>query len=144
MNITTYSRRSFIIRIFNEEFAENSNVISINDSVTESSEVFNLFLDSENKKENILPLVFEDDYPNPGDFTSSFAESIIEFSIKTFKEKRDLKIHCSTGVSRSVAIAKWANDYFNLEIEKIKNYENYNKVIYSILDSASKKDKFKY
>lgn len=46
-------------------------------------------------------------------FNNNFAIEIFQFVEKTEKEKKDLIVHCTAGISRSAAVSKYANNLVN-------------------------------
>lgn len=60
-------------------------------------------------------------------FDEKMAKRVIEFLIKTFKEHKDLIVHCTAGVSRSAAISIFANKFVNKFLSNGENDDfNYN------------------
>lgn len=138
MDFIICSRREVLDNIMDKYFTETFNIISINDYNSEKEEIETLYENGENDKENLLTLVFKDDYPNPGEFTPEVAQKIIDFVKKTKAENRELVIHCWAGISRSGAVAKWINEYFEYNIPYWSNYKDYNKAVHHILTETSK------
>lgn len=58
-------------------------------------------------------------------FDEKMAKWVIEFLIKTFKEHKDLIVHCTAGISRSAAISIFANKFVNRFLSNNDDF-NYN------------------
>ena len=86
MDFVICSRHEMLRNIMDERFTELFNIISINDYTSEKEEIETLYENGDNDKNNLLALVFKDDYPNPGEFTPEVAQSIIDFVEKTERE----------------------------------------------------------
>ena len=141
MDFVICSRHEMLRNIMDERFTELFNIISINDYTSEKEEIETLYENGDNDKNNLLTLVFKDDYPNPGEFTPEVAQSIIDFVEKTDREGRELIIHCWAGISRSGAVAKWINEHFEYNIVYWNNYKDYNRAVHHILTTTSQRMK---
>ncbi len=137
MDFVICSRAEMLRNIMDERFTELFNIISINDYASEKEEIETLYENGDGNKDNLLAVVFKDDYPNPGEFTPEVAQQIIDFVKKTKDENRELIIHCWAGISRSGAVAKWINEYFDYNIPYWSNYKDYNKAVHHILTATS-------
>jgi protein tyrosine phosphatase len=62
------------------------------------------------------------------------ARSIIEL-LDTLKDSgcKELVVHCAAGISRSGAVAKFANIYLGLDIPKLNNYDMHNIYVFNTL-----------
>lgn len=113
----------------------DTKVISINDTESEMLEVMNLC-----KSDNILYLQMVDIESESSGFTEQMAKSVLEF-VKSDDEH--IVIHCLVGVSRSGAIAKFINEYFNPRPDHyLQMYTGHNCYVYSLLCYMSQFHKF--
>jgi predicted protein tyrosine phosphatase len=65
-------------------------------------------------------------------FTEGMAREIIEFVMRCSAEDLEgLLVHCSAGISRSAAVAKWIAEKYRLGFPE--GYEKYNKHVYRLL-----------
>lgn len=65
-------------------------------------------------------------------FNSLQAEVVRTF-LDTHGTKKNYLIHCLAGVSRSGAVAKFINDYFDAGVWYLEDYRGHNKHIYNVL-----------
>ena len=65
------------------------------------------------------------------------AKELLSF-IKAYSN-RDFIIHCFAGVSRSAAVAKFINEYYDAGNIALENYKIYNKLVYNKLKGMSGK-----
>ena len=72
-----------------------------------------------------------------GAFTEEQALDIV--NITDIFNKSSFIVHCFIGCSRSVAVAKWINEYLGLMDEELEQCEHYNKRVYEMLKEAEKK-----
>ena len=100
-------------------------VISVNDTEQELHEIKDLLSEAC----EVLSLVVKDD---DEDFNDAHAEEIKKF-VNANSEKSIL-VHCFAGISRSAAIARWAEyELFGELSPRMKNYSVYNKHVYDVL-----------
>lgn len=92
----------------------------------------------ENNLDNVLILTFDDLTYEVSDyklFDKNQALEIIKF-VEKFKDRKNLFIRCSAGISRSGAVALWINDYLKqdyFEFKKDNNHIQPNNYIYNLL-----------
>lgn len=109
--------------------------ISISDTDTEVDEMVRLIEGRRDSLEYGCFLKFKDDKDS---FTVDQAERIKELvdnSITLGYNK--IAVHCWAGLSRSAAVAKWINDYLELDIPLYNNYTQHNLHVYQTLCSIS-------
>ena len=148
MKIRVYSKKDFInlmesnnLTSSNIEEVKSTIIISINDTSGVSYFKENL--------ENVLVLYFDDlTYLEAEDltlFNKEHALKIIKFFEK-FKDKENLIVHCSAGISRSGALALYFNDYLRQDYFQFKKDNPKiipNGFIYSLLRETYNEYKYK-
>ncbi|MBG23727.1 MAG: hypothetical protein CMF22_10425 [Idiomarinaceae bacterium] len=139
-NINFYSRYQMKRMIEAGELdPERDVVISINDTPQEYKEMFELLTtlyDADNKPEawqNYTCLMFNDD---EGDF-SELQARVIKTFVDNHGVKKNYHIHCFAGVSRSGAVAKWINEYYDQCIMYLDDYMGYNRHVFNELHKLS-------
>lgn len=109
----------------NKDFA----IISINDTQREANEVAGLIQTSDS-------VISYTSIVHPDDCSTSFIPHV-----KAIKQELDvihgtdtiLLVHCWAGISRSAAVAKFAEEYLDVPAPQLLRYKIYNNVIYNTL-----------
>lgn len=114
---------------------KNTPLISISDTKHEVKEIHQYFafhgIDPE--------LTFTANFPDNSVGISRYdAERLVRF-IKTHGDTNYV-IHCYMGISRSAAVAKFINDYYNMSDSVLNTYLIYNKQVYNALNAVVGKD----
>lgn len=133
MNIDFVSRWDAKRLIQQGYFLDNPNIdlISISDNNREKSEMKTLWLEHKHGDSAAHFLNFKDIDDRSSRFTEAKARGVLRFLEEIHQKKKDLVIHCFAGISRSGAIAKFANDYFNArQDEWLSEYKGYNLYVY--------------
>lgn len=97
--------------------------ISINDTAQEEQEMRGLIIGTP-----ALFLSFADDEQG---MTEAQAQAIRSFV--DAHADRSFLVHCFLGVSRSAAVAKWINEYLDLNDAEQASYKGYNRHVYGLL-----------
>lgn len=141
-NVSFVSRHSFINMLYLGTIdCRRTACISISCTPEEQYEMHNHItktsglLNSEFLTDDILTLNFLD---NESGITDSDAQRITKF-IEANKDK-DFLIHCFVGVSRSGAVAKFINEYLELDIQYLNDYTLYNTYVFNKLNAAVGRD----
>jgi len=118
------SRRKFLQLALRPEHA----IISISDTDEERQEILEHLDDREIPSDQYLALTFPD-----VDDRAFFQEarSIVDF-IEQHKTQ-NFVVHCFLGVSRSGAIAKFINEYLELEDPYLDTYAGHNRAVFDAL-----------
>lgn len=97
--------------------------------------------------EKVLWLFFDDVTEHVGGyepFTLEMAQHIKDFVSKD----KDVVVHCTAGVSRSAAVAKWISEEFGHTVvfscDGIQTLEYHNSMVYNILNASVGKDMASY
>lgn len=130
--LTHMSRSDMKRMLRNNEVPENTLIISINDTDQEVREMTSLYWGTKISKLAMNTYIFKDDETS---FTQGQAKCIYE-DIDPLRYSHFI-IHCFAGISRSAAVAKWINDYLELDIEKYNKYTQHNKHVYDTLCAVS-------
>lgn len=133
MNIDFIPRRDAKKLIQQKHFLDNpcTDFISISDNNRERSEMKTLWLEHKHENSTAHFLNFKDIDDASSGFTEDKARGVLRFLEETHRKKNDLIVHCFAGISRSGAIAKFANDYFNArQDEWLSEYKGYNLYVY--------------
>lgn len=125
-----------LIRQYDEKDQPLNNdyaIISISDNVTELKEMEqHIYLHTNNS--NKIMLAFQDvDHNDNGGMSNRQAKALFEFIKKN--EGKTFLVHCFAGVSRSAAVAKFINDYYDLNDHVCNSYKIYNKLVYNKLNA---------
>jgi predicted protein tyrosine phosphatase len=109
-------------------------LISISTTFSERAEMQRLWTVKSAFDSKALFLDFMDEDGVNSLFTLFKARSIIEL-LDTLKDSgcKELVTHCDAGISRSGAVAKFANIYLGLDIPKLNNYSMYNTYVFNTL-----------
>lgn len=138
MNIEFISRHEMKKRLKNNLIDKNNTVvISVNDTTFESMEMMNLLLDycnlGKSYREFFMTSIFADDEK---DFDENNAGNILSF-INHHGTKKDYLIQCFAGISRSGAIAKFINEYYDAGNWYLEDYKGYNRHVFNMLHKAA-------
>lgn len=131
--LTHMSRFDMKRMLKNNEVPDNTLIISINDTETEIEQVMALWKRMGNRKSVCIDVYrFSDDN-----------ESFLERQAEAIQHTVDVEpysniiVHCFLGISRSAAVAKWLNDYLQLDIPKYNEYRQHNIHVYDTLCKVS-------
>jgi len=126
MKIAFMGRFEFVdlIRTHN---VDDCALISISDSTTENNEM-KVHIELETSNQSHICLSFQDvDHHDGTGMSNRQAKKLFDF-IKE-NEGKDFIVHCFAGVSRSAAVAKFINDYYDANDHVLENYKIYNKLV---------------
>jgi len=115
-------------------FPSSTALISVSDTMEERKEIFFL---AKSKGVPAFVCVAKDIDSDESGFTVDLATSMQVFISESIQAKENIIVHCLAGVSRSGAIAKWINDYYNLDDWYLNDYKGHNKYIYEIMNEAA-------
>ena len=132
MNVTHMSRFDMKRMLKNDQVPEDTLIISINDTSREAFEMEDYSYLWNNIW--IYPLVFKDDNESFSEEQAESIKGVVESSPSDYK---NIIVHCFAGISRSAAVAKWINTYFNLDIPLYNNYTQHNLHVYNTLCKVS-------
>lgn len=140
MDIRFVSRDDALKMIGHGDFDDDSNLdlISISDNEKEMFDIQAAW--SEDHSDIVAGhfVNFLDADDVAGGFTDEKAEAIVKFIAETKERNNMLIVHCWLGVSRSGAVAKWANHYFNDNSDRfLERYSLFNAFVYSKLNEAA-------
>ena len=138
-DILIMSRHDFFYKTFFEDMCNGKGIdlISISDTNREKRFARKLWLQCKGENDAAIFLNFRDVEGIESGFTEAKADQIVRFCQKTFDKKNTLVIHCFAGVSRSGAVAKWANEYFMHMNPYWDEYKAHNHYVYCMLDEAA-------
>lgn len=105
-------------------------IISINDNV-EDAELVKALVEMNNPTVEELATIV-----HPDDCHTSFrghVENIQNLLDKIKNTDTILIVHCWAGISRSAAVAKFAEEYLDTPVKSLNTYKIYNNVIYNTL-----------
>lgn len=111
-----------------EDFTDVA-IISISDTSTEYVEMRALL-----QEYNYNALCFNDTDDETG-MSSLQAEVLLKFIQENYDKK--FIVHCFAGVSRSAAVAKFINEFYELGDWYLEDYKCYNKRVYNKLMAAA-------
>ena len=111
--------------------------ISISDTNSEAAEMRELWLDNKIDNNAAIFLRFQDiDNPSSG-FHEGKAKRVVNFLQESYVKRKDVIVHCFAGISRSGAVAKFANEYWGLGDEYLETYKGHNiHIYYTLLEAA--------
>ena len=109
--------------------------ISISDTKREKREIEYLFIFTEIDPYSYITLSFPD---NEQGIPSDEAQRLVAF-IKAHPDK-DFIVHCFMGISRSGAVAKFINEYYDMNDVILNTYTGYNRQVYNSLNAVIGKD----
>lgn len=131
MKIYFMSRGDFLANISKFD-AGNYALISISDNMTERREMQDI-LGEQIKDCPYITTNFQDvDHDDGTGISNIQAKELLTF-IKAYSDK-DFIVHCFAGVSRSAAVAKFINDYYDAGNIALEIYKIYNKLVYNKLN----------
>lgn len=107
----------------------NLAIISINDTSHEYDEMYRLLDGS-----NFTIVSFQDSDDQTG-ITDLQAKLLLSFIERNYK--KDFLIHCFAGVSRSGAVAKFINEFYECGIFYLEDYKGYNRRVFNKLRAAA-------
>lgn len=111
--------------------------ISISDTNSEAAEMRELWLDNKIDNNAAVFLRFQDVDDGSGGFTDQKAKRIVNFLQESYVKRKDVIVHCFAGISRSGAVAKFANEYWGLGDQYLEDYKGHNiHVYYTLLEAA--------
>jgi len=139
----TFVNRFAFKEMLNSKNAESSNplistklaYVSISDTEHEKEEVELLFSETDIDKELYITTQFPD---NESGIPSDEAQRLVDF-IKAHPDK-DFIVHCFMGISRSGAVAKFINEYYDMNDVILNTYTGYNRQVYNSLNAVIGKD----
>jgi protein tyrosine/serine phosphatase len=139
----TFVNRFAFKEMLNSKNAESSNplistklaYVSISDTEHEKEEVELLFSETDIDKELYITTQFPD---NDDGIPSDEAQRLVDF-IKKHPDK-DFIVHCFMGISRSGAVAKFINEYYDMNDVILNTYTGYNRQVYNSLNAVIGKD----
>lgn len=137
MTVKFFSRWDFIKFIrkqeeLGSEISDDYAIISINDNQKELDEMIqHVFLHTTNAKAYYVKFQDVDHHDGTG-ISNNQAKAMFNF-IKENDGKHFL-VHCFAGMSRSAAVAKFINDYYDMQDHVLENYKIYNKMVYGKLN----------
>ena len=139
----TFVNRFAFKEMLHSKNAESSNAlihnklayISISDTKREQGEIESLFTFTEIDPYAYITLSFPD---NDDGIPSNEAQRLVDF-IKSHPDK-DFIVHCFMGISRSGAVAKFINEYYDMNDVILNTYTGYNKQVYNSLNAVIGKD----
>jgi len=109
--------------------------VSISDTEREQGEIESLFTFTEIDPYSYITLSFPD---NEQGIPSDEAQRLVDF-IKSHPDK-DFIVHCFMGISRSGAVAKFINEYYDMNDVILNTYTGYNRQVYNSLNAVIGKD----
>jgi len=112
-------------------------IISVNDTMREMQQVKGKIMSYSKPDYNpeLTNLIFRDDEEH---FSLNQAYLVLDAVNAAYEAQRDIYVHCFMGVSRSGAIAKFANEYLGLGDVHLDGYQNYNKHVFTMLCRVAK------
>ncbi|MDX1532653.1 MAG: hypothetical protein R3230_00445 [Nitrosopumilaceae archaeon] len=139
MIIEFVSRGQFMDYVKRGYVNDDCAMISISCSKNQRREMEEFLAFYEIDPENVFTVNFPD---NERGIDHHDAKKMVEFILKN--NLRRFTIHCLMGVSRSGAVAKFINDYFEVDDLLLNNYQLYNKQVYNKLNSIVGRDLASY
>lgn len=127
------SRETFAYECKHKRINDNSFIISINDTEHEANEIKSLVLGYAPLCQ-IASFVFPDEEIG---IPRETCDSIIKFTERAQRANAQIVVHCLAGISRSGAVAKFINEYLDIDDWFINCYMQYNKSIYNSLSAAA-------
>lgn len=111
--------------------------ISISDTNSEATEMRELWIDNKVDNNAAVFLRFQDIDDLSSGFTEQKAKRIVNFLQESYVKRKDVIVHCFAGISRSGAVAKFANEYWGLGDQYLEDYKGHNiHVYYTLLEAA--------
>ena len=114
----------------------NHSLISISDTIYEQKEIEQYLAFAGIPPEKFIALNFPDDNVGVDKYD---AKNLVNF-IKAQGDQQDFIIHCYMGISRSGAIAKFINEYYDMGDHVLEYYDMYNRQVYNNLNAVIGKD----
>lgn len=120
------SRQDAMGHIFDGTFKRGVNLISISDTVREAEVLCKSFAEMRQDEDSIglflvMPDDIEYDYSREAEVIYGWANDD-----EVISDCHTVYVHCAAGLSRSGAIAKWLNEYFELGCQKLSSYTRHN------------------
>lgn len=127
--------REMVIEYIHRDYLQacNYNLISISDSQGEKKAIRSLWQMCDTAGLHARFYNFLDIDDAAGRFTEDKAKSIVDFIATSKANRKNICVHCWLGVSRSAAVAKFAQDYFGYQNLSLEGYTLYNRYVYSKL-----------
>jgi predicted protein tyrosine phosphatase len=132
MQIMFMSRHEFT-NLCSQLNSTQSAIISISDNTEEMEEMQRL-VETQAPTARVIYLAFQDvDDHDCGGITNNQARKLFKF----IKQNNDCSfyVHCFAGVSRSAAVAKFIQEYYDVQGTVLENYRIYNNRVFSKLMS---------
>lgn len=126
--VTKFSRREIKDLLKAKDLSKPFVLISINDTEREAKEILELA-----EGTAVLDVV---SIVHPDDCHTSFTQhcpAILELLDSVYSTDINVYVHCWAGISRSAAVAKFAEEVLEVERPKLLNYKIHNNVIYNTL-----------
>ena len=138
MNVKFVSRGDAKKYISKNHFIDaDCDLVSISDTHKEAEQMKELWLANKKHANAAVFLRFADMDDSSSGFDSKKAETICNFLEQSFRKKKDVIVHCFAGISRSGAVAKFANEYYGLNDAYLDTYTGHNLwVFYTLLEQA--------
>lgn len=115
--------------LLNDSYA----LISINDTVKEEKIIHDA-VSKNGVTSNIISVIFQD--TDDSDCISlEQAKQISQFVFDN--EGKTFIVHCFAGISRSAAVAKFIDEYYDIKDPVLENYTIYNKMVKQKLDTLA-------
>jgi len=112
--------------------------ISISDTNPEAAEMRELWLDNKIDSNAAIFLRFQDIDDLSSGFNEHKAKRVIDFLQESYVKRKDVVVHCFAGISRSGAVAKFANEYWGLGDQYLEDYRGHNiHIYYTLLEAAN-------
>jgi predicted protein tyrosine phosphatase len=138
MHINFVSRAQAISLIQQRDPFQSHNLISINDTIQHRDIMQSWWQEHAVPGAQAFFCVFQDIDDPTGGFTPELASDIVSFVESTSEHRRELLVHCLMGVSRSAAVAKWANHHVDQGADRrLTAYNLDNRYVYSGLLEAA-------
>lgn len=144
MKVTFEGRRKFGITLTPRGVAKDNGekvvLISINDTFHEVEHSKVLIETNEyTLGKDALVLQFQDldvEQGNDRCITQEQAKQIVDI-VRNNPDATHFKVHCFVGVSRSAAIAKFIDEFYELDEPELRDYKVYNKLVFNKLKAAN-------
>lgn len=128
MKVNFISRSQMVRSVLGGIVQKDVSIISISDTEEERDEMKHLLSELENDS---ICLFFADDEES---FTIHQANTILSF---ISKRQTNFLVHCFAGISRSGAVAKFINEYYDSGIWYLEDYKGYNRHVFNMLHKAA-------
>lgn len=144
MKVTFEGRRKFAISLMPRGLLKDKEekviLISINDTDSEVKDSKALIETYEyTLGKDALILQFQDvdvEQGNEKCITTEQAKQVVDI-VHNNPDATHFKVHCFVGVSRSAAVAKFIDEFYELDTPELRDYKVYNRLVYSRLQAAN-------